>query len=258
MASVAKEHGVDVLSKGFAILEALADRRHLGIQDLAAATGLPKTTVFRLVHALEELGYVDRTAEGQYGLGLGFLKFTSAFFSRNELRHAAVEPMRTLRERYGDTVNLAIFDGTHLVYLDILEGTYPFRMSAQVGAQVPLHATALGKAVAAQLPDTELRRVIADEGLTSFTPKTAGSLQELQQQLVIVRRDGYALDDQEMEPGARCVAVAILDRNASVLGGVSLSGPVHRFSDEALPQVARDVQAACQEISRWLGFWPNA
>ena len=257
VASAANDYSVEVLGKGFAILEALLTRRQMGINDLTAATGFPKTTVFRMVHSLSELGYVERTADGRYALGLSFLKFTAAFYGRNELRHAATEAMRDLSARYGDTVNLAVFDGTYLIYLDILEGTNPFRMSAQVGARVPLHATALGKAVCAHLPDAELRRILGNEGLTAFTSTTARSIQELQQQLARVRRDGHALDDQEMEPGARCVAAAILGREGRVVGGLSLSGPVHRFNDEALPTMAQDVQTACERISRWFGFWPN-
>jgi DNA-binding IclR family transcriptional regulator len=258
VAEPAREYGIQVLTKGFTVLEALLRVRQMGINDLVAAAGLPKTTVFRLVHALAELGYVDRAPDGRYGLGLSFLKFAAAFYARNELRQAAAQPMRELNERYSDTVNLAVFDGHHLVYLDILEGVYPFRMSAQVGAWVPLHATALGKAVAAHLPDGDLRSVVGREGLASFTPRTVRSIQELQQQLAKVRRDGYALDDQEMEPGARCVAAAIFGRDGRVVGGLSLSGPVHRLTDEVLPTMARDVQSASERISRWLGFWPGA
>ncbi len=257
LAAATGERGADLLARAFAVREALGGARRLGIGELTAATGLPKTTVFRLVHALADAGYVELGEDGRYAIGLGFLKFAALFFSRNELRHAAIQPMRDLRARYGDTVNLAVFDGSQLVYLEILEGTHQFAMSARVGARVPMHATALGKAVGACLPDDLLTRIVGADGLTAFTPRTPRSLQELRQQLATARRDGFAVDDQEMEPGFRCVAAPILGHEGTVAGGLSLSGPVHRLSDAMLPAVGAEIRAASDSISRWLGFWPT-
>jgi DNA-binding IclR family transcriptional regulator len=253
-----REYGLDSLSKAFAVLEALVSARAMGIQELVGATRLPKTTVFRLAHALEAEGYLERTDDGRYAIGLGFLKFAALFLGRNELRHAAAAPMRALRDRYGDTVNLGIFDGRQLIYLEILEGTQPYGMTARVGARVPLHATALGKAVAAWLPQEQIRQIVAADGFTAFTPRTAATLQDLNRQLAIVRRQGYAFDDQEMEPGFRCVAAAIRGREGDVVGGLSVSGPLHRLTDEVAPALGAEVREACESISRWLGHWPEA
>lgn len=248
---------MDALTKAFAILEALVPVRAMGIAELVAATGLPKTTVFRLVHALESEGYLERAGDGRYGIGLAFLKYAGLFLGRNDLRHAAASPMHTLRDRYGDTVNLAIFDDGQLIYLEILEGTQPYAMTSRVGARVPVHATALGKAVTAYLPDERMRQIVESDGLTAFTPRTAASLQALRGQLAAVRHRGFALDDQEMETGFRCVAAAIFGREGDVVGGLSVSGPVHRLTDEAVATLGREVAEACESISRWLGHWPQ-
>lgn len=201
---------------------------------LASVTGLPKSSVFRYLATLEARGYVDRDPEsGDFTLGLALPTHQQRFAT---LAARARPVLERLRDRFGETVNLGVLDGERVLYLEIVESPKTMRLAAHPGDRDFVHSTAVGRAFAAELPEDEVRRILAAAGMPALTPRTITGVDELLRVLEDVRKQGYALDDEENEEGARCVAVAI--PGARVPTGISISAPAVRLSREQAERIA--------------------
>jgi DNA-binding IclR family transcriptional regulator len=227
----------------------------LTLTELTQKLGLPKSTVLRLLRTLENRGYLERQADsGRYQLGFKLFGLGSRVAARFDVVDVAGPVMARLREACGDTVNLGVLDGLEVVFVAVLESLHPLRKTARVGDREPAYCTASGRAMLAHLPPAEARTLLESGRLVPLTPRTNCDLGSLLDLLVQVRRRGVAMDDEETVPGARCVGAAVLDHRGAVCAGISVSGPVFRLDDDRLPEVARFVQAAGQEVSRRLGY----
>jgi DNA-binding IclR family transcriptional regulator len=145
-------------------------------------------------------------------------------------------------------VNLAVLDGSEILYLSVLQSQHTFRMVSEVGIRRPLYCTALGKAILAYLPPEQQQKIIRETLFERFTPHTICSAEELTRDLHKIHRRGYALDDEETVVGARCVAMAIINQHRKVIGGISVSGPVVRVSKRQIAEFAALLRAAAGEI----------
>ena len=203
----------------------------LRLKEIGSQAKVGPTSTFRILRTLAYLGYIDRDA------GTGKYRLTSkirdlARWSQLGLSlHQIARPyLESLRAQFNETVNLAVLQDGEIVYLDILESSEAFRMAAAVGSRVPIHSTALGKAIAAYVPEERLDETLSHCPWTRFTPRTITKARDFIQALAKVRRQGYARDDEEAEHGASCVASAI--RNPSTgyaVAGISVSGPTYRI-----------------------------
>lgn len=149
---------------------------------------------------------------------------------------------------------MVIRDGDEAVYIDKVEGNRTIRMYSQIGRQVALHSTAVGKAILAFLPPEEVEKIIASRGLPRFTPRTISTMAALQAELAGVKERGYAIDDGENEEGIRCVGAPVFDYQGRVVAAISISGPVLNVTPERVPVLGRLVRQAGEEISRRLGY----
>jgi IclR family acetate operon transcriptional repressor len=201
---------------------------------LAEVTGLPKSSVFRYVATLEARGYVERDAvTGDFVLGVALPSHRRHF----DLLIARARPLlERLRDRFGETVNFAVLDDDRVRYLEIVESRKAMRLAARRGERDYVHSTAVGRAIAADLPEAEVRRILASAGMPAMTPRTITAPDELLHRLAEIRADGYAIDDEENEEGARCVAVAL--HGARIPAGISVSAPAVRLSREEARRVA--------------------
>lgn len=226
------------------ILDALQDSdAGVTLGALAEATGVPKSSVFRYLATLEARGYVVKsTHNGRYTVGLA-LPSQRRYF---ELLGSRLRPLlEELRDRFGETVNLGVLDGNRVVYQEIIESRQAMRMAARRGERDYLHCTALGKAIAATLEEEALRRLLSTAGMPAKTGNTIVDVERYVGALEQVRADGYAIDDEENEEGARCVAVALVGFHVPV--GVSVSGPAVRLP---LADAAKLGAALVQEVPR--------
>jgi DNA-binding IclR family transcriptional regulator len=151
-------------------------------------------------------------------------------------------------------VNLGALDQGTVLYIEVIESPHEFRLSSRVGTRRSLHATALGKALAAFLVGEQKERVLATIQFQPLTPKTIMNLVQFRQELEIIRKQGYAVDDEETTLGARCVSAPILGANREVVAAVSVSGPVTRISPAQVPALAAAVVNAARAISAAMGF----
>lgn len=225
------------------VLDTLRARpRGASLVEIASATGLPRSSAFRYLATLEARGYVERDANGSaYRLGTALADARPRLSS---LAASAKPHLEELRDRLQDTVNLGVLDGTRVTYLEILESPMAVRFAVRPGDRNPIHCTALGKALAAQLDDAEIRRILAAEGMARVTPRTITEPVQLLREIAEVRRRGFAVESGENEEGGGCVAVVI--SGFDVPAAVSVSAPDARLSPERVQEVAaalRDVAA---------------
>lgn len=225
---------VQSVGRALDLLEALADGPPLGVVELARQVGLAQGTTHRLLATLAARGYVRQDGERRYHLGLAGARLADR--AQQELALLARPHLATLVEQTGETANLAVLDGTRMRYVAQSPSPHTLRIFAEVGRQVPVHSTAVGKAVLAALPAADAQAVIDALTLEPSTRHTVTTRAGLDEALVQVRRAGYAVDEQEQEIGVRCVGVA-LPAALGLRAAVSVSGPAERFSEERARQV---------------------
>jgi IclR family acetate operon transcriptional repressor len=208
---------------------------------------LPKSSVYRHLCTLEERGYVERDEEaGIYRTGPAF------FFVLDEhlllLRRCARPYLQELREQFGETINLGILDRTRIAYLDIVESPRALRMASRVGDREPIHSTALGKAIAANLDEADVSRILRVEGMPQQTDRTITDPGDLFAELEDVRKRGYAMDNGESDSGGRCIAVAA--GSTPIPYALSLSAPAARFLPDRVDEVAAELKSAVATLER--------
>lgn len=244
---------VRVLDRALDVLETLRDAgRPVTLQELASRLRQAKSSVFRLLATLERRGYVERAdGDRRYQLGAAWLTYRDGG-AHGTLTEAAVPQMRALVEAFGETVNLGVLRDGEILYLEIMESPHSFRMAAAPGTRSPVHCTALGKAIAAYLPEIAVAEVVRARGLPALTPRTITSRAALRRELARTRARGYAEDNAETEPEASCIGAPILGPHGDVIGAISLSGPTSRMRP-IKSAAARTLMDACRHISRALG-----
>lgn len=238
------------LGKGLALLDVLtAADGPLRLGSLAARAGQPRSTTHRLVRMLVSSGVATQNADGTYALGLRLLELGRRAVAGTDLRATAIPVLRELRDRTGETAHLGIADGDEVVYLEKVESRHAVRMTSEVGGRNPAHCTALGKAILSQRPpETRCPRT-----LPSRTDRTHTTARALAHDLRRVRQRGYAIDDEENEPGLRCVAAPVLDAAGHPVAAVSISGPTIRITADNVRYFGQAVIFAAASISRALG-----
>ncbi len=216
------------------ILKVLSEAdEELALKDIGERAGVGRTSTFRILFTLAGRGYVHKNPlTGKYRLSAKLMEIARRSVGDQKLVHRARPYLQRLYERFNETVNLGVYQDGEIVYVEILESRRAFRMTAEVGSRVPIHSTALGKAIAAYLPEEVLARHLRDYEWTLFTPRTIASQAEFLKALRQVRKQGYSLDNEETELGATCMAAAIVDRDQYPLAAISLSGPSHRIRAE--------------------------
>lgn len=227
----------------------------LGTTEIAQALGLHKSTVSTLVATLAANGYLEQnSATRKYLLGLKILERSAVLLARMDIRRVAHPFLDQLRDWRGESVNMGIRDGDVVVYIDQLPGTHATALREEVGKRAPLHSTALGKALIAWLPATELQAIIADYDLTPRTPRTIVSQSDFLEELEKTRERGYAMDDEEHEAGGRCIGAPVFDRGGRPVAAVSQSAPLPRVPLDQVPVVAEMVRNTAKAISLRLGY----
>jgi len=250
-----KPAGVGVIGKVFQILEAIqGSPSGLTLKPICDTTGVHKSTAHRFLKHLERDGYVLRTEAGAYMIGPRLSNLGARSNHRVTLQAVARPILWELWKSTGETVNMAVLDQGTVLYVEVLESPHEFRLASRVGIRRPLHATGLGKALAAFMPAEQRERVLSTVSFQPLTPKTITNMVQFRGELERVRMEGYSLDDEETTQGARCVSAPIFDADRFAVAAVSVSAPVTRVSREQVPQLAAAVMAAARAVSVAMGF----
>ena len=246
---------VGVVMKVLKILEALqGNPSGLQLKEIAERTQINKSTAYRFLAHLEGEGYLFRDDAGAYLIGPKLARMGTGTNREESLRKMSRSVLQKLWEATGETVNLAILDGLQILYLDVIESSHTFRFASQIGARRPLHCTALGKAMLAHMPENELKELLPALRFERLTQRTFTQPAKFRKELSKTRLQGYALDDEEAVLGARCIAAPVFDAGGRVLGGISVSGPLTRITQERIPTFAAIVKKAAQWVSSRLGY----
>ncbi|HLS25124.1 MAG TPA: IclR family transcriptional regulator [Beutenbergiaceae bacterium] len=230
------------------ILDTLANATEpVSLPDVATATDLPKSSAFRYLSALEARHYVERTPDGAaYRLGLAFRSQDTR--GVEQLSEIATPMLAGLRDRLEETTNLGVLDGSRVVHTVVEESPHMMRLAARVGERGLVHATALGKAICAYLPEDRVRSILKMSGMPEYTPSTLTTPEDYLRELDRVRDQGWAVDDEENQIAGRCIAVAIPDISFSA--AISVSAPVDRLPADDVSRVAKDLQRTAKAIAR--------
>ncbi len=251
--------GTQSIIRTIRLLKAFDDRQpEWSLSDLAEETGLPKTTAFRLLSALESEGLVRKSAEGGYRLGSEMIALGGRAMRANELRTVAHDPLRALARQTGETTTLEILrpdGGGRLTTLVIDEtlGRYRVGITQYIGSRLPVHATSTGKAMLAFGPEQVVKEVLKYR-LTPFTGKTLTTAADLREALPSIRRRGFATAEGELEAGVMAAAAPIIDHLGGVLAAISIVGPSIRVDRAALDEFGRLVAATTRDIAHALGY----
>lgn len=251
---------IGAVERALDILDLFNERTpELGITEIAAATGLHKSTAAGLIYTLTAKGYLRQDAASRrYRLGLKLIERAEATLSSLSLRQVAMPFLHQLRDAFDETVNLAVLDNGRMVYVERLLCSKVLGARSKIGKHEPVHSTALGKAMLAYLPISEVRAYSEQHGLRSITTRTITDLNLLLTHLEQVRRQGYAVDDEENEEGVRCVAAAIFDHTSRPVASVSVSAPTIRLPLENVPWIGAKVREIALAISGNLGYVERA
>lgn len=242
---------VQVIERMFSLMDVLASREEaISLKEISEKTGLHPSTAHRILNDLATGRFVDRPHPGTYRLGMRLLELGNMVKSRLNVRDAALIPMRDLHKLIQQTVNLSLRQGDEIIYI---ERAYSERSGMQVvraiGGRAPLHLTSVGKLFLAADDAQRVRAYAMRTGLNGQTKNSLTQLSSLEHELNKVRLNGFALDNEELELGVRCMAAGIYDDQEKLVAGLSISAPAGRLDESWLIKL----QATAQDISLTLG-----
>jgi DNA-binding IclR family transcriptional regulator len=243
------------LERAVSVLEVLNESdTPLSLAEICQRMGLHKSTAHRSLMVLERSALIERTPENRFRLGIKLYELGNRAVEQIDLRARVYPFFRRLAGEVGETVHLGVLQKTSVVYLDKVEPNRRICMSSKIGTSNPVYCTSLGKAMLAFQPEEMIEKLVAKIRFTRYTPKTLCSREKLLEYLKIVRRRGYAIDDEEIELGVRCVGAPVLSEDHWAIAAVSVSGPSSRITAQRVPAIAERLLVCCREISASLGL----
>lgn len=233
------------------VLEALADLApQATLLDLAARCGLPKPTTHRILALLTSRGYASQAGDRLYAPGLKWLSLAGKFRDKLGITDLALPVMRDLQAKFSETVHFGVLEGDHAVYVAKVDGRRPYRLTSRVGMEIPLHCTAIGKAILSVL-DPAQRAGLLNQPLSRKTEHTITHPNALEAELASIARQGYAIDNEENERDVRCIAAPVVG-SRGLYGAVSISAPVFDMPLAKANALGPEVIAAAAELSAGL------
>ena len=245
------------VEKAIQIIEMMArEGGPMRLQDVAAKCGMPASTVLRMLNTLLVYGYVNQDPLTQrYSLSLKFAQLGSRICAQVSLRDVAHPYLRELSQRCHEASCLACEEEMEVVYTDVVDGPDSMlKIMQRIGKRAPMHSTGVGKLLLLNYTPKQLSEFVSVKGLPGLTPNTLVTKEALVAKLDEIRRQGYALDDEECELGARCVAAPVRDYSGRIVAGISVSGPISRMSMERIAVIAPVVQEIAAKISRQMAY----
>lgn len=241
----------------FQVMEMLADNGEMGLMEISAALGLHKSTVHRLLMSLIYMGYAKQDESTQkYMLSYKVVSMAGKLLDRMDIMQVAKPYLERLSDLSGEAVHLVAREDNNILYIYKIEAKVgTIRMVSHVGMVHPMYCSGVGKAIMATLPEKELRQIWNESIIEKKTDKTIVDYEEMLRVLEEVKRNGYALDDEENEKGVRCIAACLRSYQNEVKYAFSISGPTSRMTRERVKELSVDVKKVQEELSRELGFY---
>jgi IclR family transcriptional regulator, KDG regulon repressor len=227
-----------------------ADQPVLSLTQIATQLNLPKSTIHRHLATLENKRFLTRDdATGMYRLGFRFIAMANLILQESGFRQWTQSHLERLSAEFDETVDLAVLDGTDVIYLQVIESSQRVKIAAAVGQRLPAYCTASGKAFLAFLPPEQVRTFLNSK-LARYTEKTRVTIPDLTKDFQEIQKRGFAISDEEYEKDIRAVAAPILDANGYPVAVIAVAGPSYRLSLERMNEIGRSIRSATEAVSR--------
>ncbi len=254
--SAASDSPSAAVERALAMLEAVAQEADgMSNAEISRKLNIPKSSASYILRTLEAQNYVTRDVEsGKYRVGLKILSLSRGALSGLDVRGVALPIMRHLTQQTALTCHLAILDGPDAVYIEKVEPEGFIRMDTWVGRRMRVHATSVGKALVAHIPQDRLEQILSKTGMEKRTSKTLTTLPRLLKELEKVRAQGYAIDDEENNLGARCLGAPVFNDRGFIEASLGLSGTTQQVSPQTMPRILEALKDAARHISMGMGY----
>jgi IclR family KDG regulon transcriptional repressor len=247
------------VEKALRIIESFdMDRPEISVAEFVEKLSMPKVSVYRFLRVLAKNDFINQNKQTKkYRLGLKIFELGSIVLKNFDFREVAFPLITELSKRSGETVHLGVLDAQQVVSIESVESHQALRISMPIGKRVYLHSTGVGKAILAFLSDEEIKEIIHQQGLPRFTKNTIINVDQLMEEVQAIRNRGYAIDNEENEPGVRCVAAPVLDPHQRFVASVSVSGPSVRISQKRIPELSLMAIETSNKITEALELTSN-
>ena len=247
---------MNVLIKTFIILNLFLKEKHeLSLSDINKLSGLKKPTISRIVSILKDYGYlVQKEKRGKYSLGYKYFDFTGIIKGRMKIRDISAPYLNELSEALNESVILGIWDGRKAVITEAFHTNQRIRVIPDEGSSIELHCSAIGKIILANMKEKDFNEYYYGKSLNIHTERTINSIEALKKHLVTVKKEGFAVDDEEYIPNARSIAAGIKNSEGVVIGAIGLIGPSIRFTYHKIQEYKLPLQSCAMKISRDMGY----
>lgn len=247
---------VQSVDRALSILDVLSDfESGVGLTEISVKLNLHKSTVYRLLSTLIFKGYVEQDEiTNKYRLTLKLLELGNKRIENIDVLEVARPYLNELMKKTNEVVHLVLLEGYEMVYIDKVESHNTIRMYSRIGKRSPAYCTAVGKAILAYLPEKKVDEIWKQSDVKKHTQYTITDLPKMKEELEIIRRNGYSVDEQEHELGVRCLGSPIFNHNGEVFAAISISGPTMRFTKEKASELSSLLKEYSKKISEKLGY----
>jgi len=236
------------------IVNLFIDHTELSFQEIIDLSGIPKTSVYRMLMSLEEMGFLEKGIDSKYRLGLLFLKFGHLVSSRLDIRQIAYPIMEDLHNDVKEAINLIIKQDDEAIYIEKIDRNQKVRLYTAIGRRSPLYAGACSRVILSYLPEPELTAYLESIELKPFAMGTITDKERLNDTILQAKKDGYTISNSELENHTSAIAAPIFDYKGNVIAGISVAGIEANYRNENIPTFAAKVIQAAEEISQRLGY----
>jgi len=247
--------GAPSVDRAIQIFELLArSQRGLSLSEISRTLALPKSSVYLLVTTLVRNAYLQKNIKtGRYCFGLKLVSLSRSALENLDLRQVARPFLQKVAQETRLTVHLAVLERGEAVIIDKIETPGMVKLATWIGRRLDVNCTGVGKALIAFIPEESFDRQITAKTLTKHNDRSIASIGALKKELVLVRKSGYAFDDEEDEIGLRCLGAPIFDNGREVVAALSVAGTVTQIPMERVSELGKKVKQAADAISASLG-----
>jgi len=253
---VSKKEKIKSIEKALDLLELLSDKeKEMSITEISKELHMGISTVHRILTTLKCRDYIVQNRQtSKYMLGAKLFTLGYKVQNRKKLIKVAMPFLQELSKYTNETINFAILEDREVICLYKIESKEMLRAGIDLGTKIPAHCTSLGKVLLAFLPENEFMMLYSNnnEKLPTFTPNTISSVEELRKYLKKIKKQGYAIDEEEFKTGVNCLGVPIINNEGRAIASISISGPIPRFNLSKIKKVKSTLMALSQDISKQL------